>query len=86
MRHLGGGLTERSWVDWLLGLIPLGYPGGGSAGRSWVGWLLSLVPLGLLGWAGCLGELNLGPWYPQESPIQYRGKLIVSLKKINLRD
>ena len=44
----GGGLTERSWVGWLLGLVPLGYPGEGSTGRSWAGWLLGLVPFGAL--------------------------------------
>ena len=49
--HSGGGLIERSWVGWLLGLISLGYPGGGSTGRFLAGWLSGRVPLGLLGWA-----------------------------------
>ena len=26
---------------------------------------MGLVPLGLLGWAGWLEELSLGPWYPR---------------------
>ena len=49
--HPSGGLVERSWVGWLLGLVPLGYPGGGSTKSYWADGLLGLVPLGLLGWA-----------------------------------
>ena len=33
--HPGGGLIERSWAGWVLGLISLGYPGGGLAEHSW---------------------------------------------------
>ena len=42
--HPGRGLVRRSWVGWLLGLVPLGYPGGGLTGHPWVGWLLGLTP------------------------------------------
>ena len=65
----GGGLVGRSWADWLIGPIPLGYPGGGSAERFWAGWLLGLTPLGLLGWACWPRVLGLGPRYPQCPPF-----------------
>ena len=50
--HSGGGLTRRSWADWLL------------TGYSWAGWLLGLVSLGDLGLGRLARGTEPGPMVP----------------------